>query len=77
MNTNTIQKDICEANGYRILEVVKFIDDAKIIKYQVFDPDNNPVGEPYLTIYHAFLLFRTFLGKPNVGVASGKVNKNI
>ena len=75
MNTNTIQKDICEANGYRILEVVELVDDARIIKYQVIDPDNNPVGEPYLTIYHAFLLFRTFLNKPKEVKALRKVNE--
>ena len=67
--------EVCEANGYRLLEIVDYIDGMRNTRYQVIDPDNNPVGEPYITIYSAFQLFRNLLGKPKEGNGWGKVKK--
>ena len=66
---NTMQTETCESGGSRILEVVEYLDDVRIVKYQIIDPDDIPVGKPYLTIYHAFQFFRTLMNRPKAGLA--------
>ena len=57
------RREICEADGYRLLEVSECVDGERITRYQIMNPNFDLVGRPHSTIHQAFNIFRTFLEK--------------